>query len=78
MLVAAIVLVTVAFGIGQPALSAAVGGAVDESVRGVALGVATLVFMVGGSIGSAVVGGLGHAIGLGRPSACSPCCRSSV
>ena len=65
LLVVAVVFVTVAFGIGQPALSAAVGGAVEESVRGVALGVATLVFMVGGSIGSAVVGGLGHVLGLG-------------
>jgi len=64
-LVAAVVLVTVAFGIGQPALSAAVGAAVKESVRGVALGVATLVFMVGGSVGAAVVGGLGPALGLG-------------
>ncbi len=34
-------------------------------VRGVALGVATLVFLTGGSIGSAVVGGLGQVIGLG-------------
>jgi MFS family permease len=56
---------TISFGIGQPALSTAVGDAVEESVRGVALGIATLVFMVGGSLGSAVVGGLGPVLGLG-------------
>jgi predicted MFS family arabinose efflux permease len=63
-LVLAVMMATVSFGIGQPALSAAVTEAVDESVQGVALGVATLMFMVGASVGSAVVGGLGHAIGL--------------
>ena len=66
LLMIAVVLTAFAFGIGQPALSAAVGAAVEEDVRGVALGVATLVFMVGGSVGSAVVGGLGQVIGLGQ------------
>jgi MFS family permease len=60
----AVVLVCVAFGIGQPALMASVGGAVRQDVRGVALGVATLTFLVGGSIGSAVVGGLGQAVNI--------------
>jgi hypothetical protein len=64
-LVVAIVLVTFAFGLGQPALSASVGDAVDLDVRGVALGVATLLFLVGGSVGSAVVGGLGEVLGIG-------------
>ena len=63
-LVLAVVLVTVAFGLGQPALSAPVGDAVDEDVRGVALGIATLLFLVGGSVGSAVVAGLGDVIGV--------------
>ena len=63
-LVLAIVLVTFAFGLGQPALSAAVGDAVTVDVRGVALGVATLLFLVGGSVGSAVVAGLGEPFGL--------------
>jgi predicted MFS family arabinose efflux permease len=63
-LAAAVVLVTVAFGLGQPALSAAVGQAVHEDVRGVALGIATLLFLVGGSVGSAAVGGLGDVIGI--------------
>jgi MFS family permease len=58
LLVAAVVSVTLAFGLGQPALMAAVGDAVAEDVRGVALGVATLFFLVGGGVGSAVVGGL--------------------
>ncbi len=63
-LVGAVLMVTAAFGLGQPALSMAVGDAVESNVRGVALGIATLMFMVGGSIGSAVVGGLGHTVGL--------------
>lgn len=63
-LVAGVVGVTGAFGLGQPALMDAVGGAVEAEVRGVALGLATLVFLVGGGIGSAVVGGLGEAVGI--------------
>ena len=63
-LVLAVVCVTLAFGLGQPSLSAAVGNAVEEEVRGVALGVATLMFLVGGSIGSAMIGGVGHVLGV--------------
>ena len=63
-LAVAVALVTVAFGLGQPALSASVGDAVHVDVRGVALGIATLLFLVGGSIGSAVVGGLGDVLGI--------------
>ena len=65
-LVGAVILVTFAFGLGQPALMAAVGDAVPEEVRGVALGIATLVFLVGGGVGSAVVGGFGELFGLDR------------
>ena len=65
-LVSAVVLVTLAFGLGQPALMAAVGDAVPVEVRGVALGIATLVFLVGGGVGSAVVGGAGEVLGLDR------------
>lgn len=64
-LVGSVLFAAVSFGIGQPALTYAVGEAVAEDVRGVALGVATLVFMVGGSIGSAAVGGLGDVLGIG-------------
>ena len=64
LLVAAVVAVTFAFGLGQPALMAVVGDAVDSDVRGVALGLATLMFLVGGGVGSAVVGGLGHLLGM--------------
>ena len=64
LLVVAIVLTTVAFGLGQPTLGATVGEAVDSDVRGVALGIATLLFLVGGSVGSAVVAGLGDVIGI--------------
>jgi MFS family permease len=64
LLALAVVAVTGSFGLGQPALMAAVGSSVDEAVRGVALGVATLMFLVGGGVGSAVVGGLGEALGM--------------
>jgi MFS family permease len=64
LLVTAVVGVTLAFGLGQPALMEAVGDAVSDDVRGVALGVATLFFMVGGGVGSAVVGGLGEVLGM--------------
>ncbi len=64
LLVLAVVGVTMAFGLGQPALMEAVGGAVSDDVRGVALGVATLFFLVGGGVGSAVVGGLGEVLGM--------------
>ncbi len=63
LLVTAVVGVTLAFGLGQPALMEAVGDAVSDDVRGVALGVATLFFLVGGGVGSAVVGGLGTVLG---------------
>jgi MFS family permease len=65
LLVGAVVLVTFAFGLGQPALMEAVGDAVEDDVRGVALGIATLFFLVGGGVGSAVVGGLGSVLGMG-------------
>jgi MFS family permease len=63
-LAVAVALATVSFGIGQPALTALVGDAVHADVRGVALGIATLLFLVGGSVGSAVVAGLGEVIGI--------------
>lgn len=64
LLVVAVVAVTFAFGLGQPALMEATGEAVADDVRGVALGVATLFFLVGGGVGSAVVGGFGDALGI--------------
>jgi MFS family permease len=60
----AVVLVGIAFGVGQPAMISAVGGAVPETGRGVALGIATLVFLTGASIGAALVGGLAALIGI--------------
>lgn len=60
----AVMLTTLSFNLGQPAMSAAVGDAVSDDVRGVALGVATLVFLVGGSVGSAVVAGIGDLLGI--------------
>jgi MFS family permease len=64
LLVLAVAGVTTAFGLGQPALMASVGRAVTTDVRGVALGIATLFFLAGGSIGSAVVGGVGEVVGI--------------
>ena len=64
LLAISLLVVCAAFGAGQPALGASVGAAVHDHVRGVALGVATLVFMTGGSVGSAVVGGLGEVMGV--------------
>ncbi|MGI8646057.1 MAG: MFS transporter [Nocardioides sp.] len=63
-LMLAIMLTTIAFGLGQPTLGAMVGDAVDSDVRGVALGIATLLFLVGGSVGSAEVAGLGDVLGV--------------
>lgn len=54
----------VAFGLGHPAVLATVGESTDLDVRGVALGIVTLVFLVGGSAGSAMVAGLGELIGI--------------
>lgn len=60
-------LVTLAFGTGQPAMIAAVGGAVPEHRRSGAIGVATLCFLTGAGIGAATVGGFAAVVGL--PSA---------
>ena len=64
LLVVAVAAVTVAFGIGQPAMILGVSAAVPETQRGVALGVATLVFLAGAGVGAAVVGGLGEPLGI--------------
>ncbi len=64
LLMLAIMLTTIAFGLGQPTLGAMVGDAVESDVRGVALGIATLLFLVGGSVGSAEVAGLGDVVGV--------------
>jgi MFS family permease len=50
------------FTIGQPAMAAAVAEAVPPGMDGVALGLATLVFFVGGGLGAAVAG-LGAVVG---------------
>jgi MFS family permease len=64
LLAVAVALVGVAFGIGQPAMISAVGSAVVGSERGVALGIATLVFLTGASVGAALIGGLAVLIGI--------------
>jgi MFS family permease len=64
LLAGAIALVTLAFGVGQPAMIAAVGAAVPAEQRGIALGVATLVFLTGASVGAALVGGLSGVLGI--------------
>lgn len=64
LLAVAVVLVTAAFGVGQPAMISSVGAAVPEGQRGVALGIATLVFLTGASVGAALVGGLSAVVGI--------------
>lgn len=64
LLVVAVASLTVAFGVGQPAMIIAVSTAVDEAQRGVALGVTTLLFLAGAGVGAAVVGGLGEVLGI--------------
>jgi MFS family permease len=64
LLAVAVVLLTCAFGVGQPAMVSSVGAAVPAGQRGVALGIATLVFLTGASVGAALVGGLAEVIGV--------------
>jgi MFS family permease len=64
LLALAAVLVSAAFGVGQPAMISAVGSAVAAAQRGVALGIATLVFLTGASVGAALIGGLAGVIGV--------------
>jgi MFS family permease len=64
LLAVAVVLVSAAFGVGQPAMISAVGRAVAPGQRGVALGIATLVFLTGASVGAALVGGLADVVGI--------------
>ncbi len=64
LLSAAVALVTVAFGVGQPAMISSVDAAVPAHRRGVALGIATLVFLTGASVGAALVGGLAEVVGV--------------
>lgn len=66
LLLVAVFAVALAFGVAQPALAATVAASVDAAVRGVALGIATLIFLVGGGVGSALVGGLGPVLGYSR------------
>jgi MFS family permease len=64
LLAVAVMLVSAAFGVGQPAMISSVGAAVPDSARGVALGIATLVFLTGASVGAALVGGLADVLGV--------------
>ncbi len=62
LLMVAMALVYAGFTLGQPAMSAAVAEVVPEGTEGVALGMATLVFFLGGGLGAAVAG-LGSVLG---------------
>jgi MFS family permease len=63
-MVSSVALVSIAFSLGQPALFAVVADLAALHVRGVAMGFATLVFLVCGSAGSAIVGGLSAVAGM--------------
>jgi hypothetical protein len=62
LLILAMAMVYAGFTLGQPAMAAAVTEAVPPGTEGVALGLATLVFFVGGGLGAAVAG-LGSVVG---------------
>jgi MFS family permease len=62
-LMLAMALVYCGFTLGQPSMAAAVAEAVPRSMEGVAIGLATLVFFVGGGLGAAV-SGLGGVLGV--------------
>lgn len=66
LLIAATLLLMLSFGLGQPAMTALVADSVPVHTRGGALGLLTLVFLLGGSLGAATVGGLGDVIGFSR------------
>ena len=63
LLMVAMALVYCGFTLGQPAMSAAVAEVVPRTMEGVAIGLATLVFFVGGGLGAAV-SGLGGVVGV--------------
>jgi hypothetical protein len=63
-MVSSVALVSIAFSLGQPALFAVVGDLAALPIRGVAMGFATLVFLVCGSAGSAIVGGMAAVAGM--------------
>jgi len=63
LLMVAMALVYCGFTLGQPAMSAAVAETVPRTMEGVAIGLATLVFFVGGGLGAAV-SGLGGVVGV--------------
>lgn len=65
-LIAATLVLMLAFGLGQPAMTALVADSVSVHHRGGALGLLTLIFLLGGSLGAAAVGGLGEAISFPR------------
>ncbi|MGN7246182.1 MFS transporter [Janibacter anophelis] len=65
-LIAATLLLMLSFGLGQPAMTALVADSVPVRTRGGALGLLTLVFLLGGSLGAAAVGGLGDVLGFPR------------
>lgn len=65
LLLTAVALVTIAFGTSQPAMISAVGASVPSEMRGVAIGVATFMFLTGAGVGSAALGGLPELLGTG-------------
>lgn len=65
-LVLATLTLMLSFGLGQPAMTGLVADAVPARSRGGALGLLTVFFLAGGSLGSATVGGLAGEIGTTR------------
>lgn len=63
-LILATLVLMLSFGLGQPAMTALLADSLPPRTRGGALGLLTLFFLLGGSLGAATVGGLGSEIGL--------------
>lgn len=64
-LIAATLVLMISFALAQPAMTVLVADSVPVHTRGGALGLMTLLFLLGGSLGAATVGGLGEQIGFG-------------
>ena len=71
LVVAGLTFVVVGFAAGQVALLDAIPLLVPVESQGLALGLFNLVFFTGGAVGSALVGGLGDALGLPGAIACA-------
>ena len=57
-------MVTLGFGMAQPAMVYRINQVVSEDVRGIALGIAIMTIFVTGSIAAAIIGGFSDVLGI--------------